>query len=161
MKTKRLSTQLSLMELISKFHLMVKLFIGWDSLPKREIYLILRHSKCKTLSIRILTWKACLIHLMRDKNLSKIMVVEFLNIIQACLQINLLEEEVVEVWVWSISSKFQWWFLNSQWWFLSSQWLFNNLWYSLFHNTICHQSHLNSQAWNQDNQLEIQTCINQ
>jgi hypothetical protein len=36
---------------------------------------------------------------MRDKNLSKIMVVEFLNITQACLQINLLEEEVVEVWV--------------------------------------------------------------
>jgi hypothetical protein len=36
---------------------------------------------------------------MRDKNLSIIMVVEFLNIIQACLQINLLEEEVVEVWV--------------------------------------------------------------
>jgi hypothetical protein len=36
---------------------------------------------------------------MRDKNLSIIMVVEFLNITQACLQINLLEEEVVEVWV--------------------------------------------------------------
>jgi len=36
---------------------------------------------------------------MRDKNLSKIMVAEFLNITQACLQINLLEEEVVEVWV--------------------------------------------------------------
>jgi hypothetical protein len=44
---------------------------------------------------------------MKDKNLNKTMVAEFLNITLVCLQINLLEVVAGE-WAWSIR------FLNNQ-----------------------------------------------